>query len=105
MINELLFHGADNPRTGKELATQLNCNIRDITLQIERERREGQPICANPTGENAGYFLAETPEELERYCNQLYHRGGELFKTRRALLKVLKQLKEQKEQEAGADAE
>lgn len=100
MINELLFYGAENTRTGKELAKQLNCDIRTITEQIERERREGQPICANPTGENAGYYLAETPEELENYCNRLYHRGGELFKTRRALLVALDNLRKQKEQEA-----
>lgn len=103
MVNELLSYGAGNTRTGKELAKALNCDIRTVTEQIERERRQGQPICAAPTGENAGYYLAETPEELENYCNRLYHRGGELFKTRRALLAVLEQLRAKREQEAGAD--
>lgn len=102
MISELLFHGHENPRTGKELAAYLNCDIRTITEQIEHERRAGQPICANMRGEHAGYFLAETPEELKKYCDQLYKRGGELFKTRRALLRVLEQLIEQKEMEGGA---
>lgn len=99
IIHEVLSKGASNAKTGRELAQLFNCNIRDITETIERERRAGQPICANARGKNAGYFLAETPEELEAYCNQLYHRGGELFKTRRALINTLEQLLQQREQE------
>lgn len=101
MIHEILGHGSKSAIPGRELAKMLQCDIRSITEQIERERRQGQPICANSRGKDAGYFLAETPEELETYCSRLYHRGGELFKTRRALLNVLKQLQEK----AGADAE
>lgn len=97
MIYELLAEGTANARSGRELATVLGCDIRTVTEQIERERRAGQPICANMTGINAGYYLAATPEELENYCNRLYHRGGELFKTRRALLQVLEQIKQKKE--------
>lgn len=69
MIYELLPHGKANTLTGRELAAILNCDIRNVTEAIERERRAGQPICANARGANAGYFLAETPEELEQYCN------------------------------------
>lgn len=92
MIHELLSIGAENARTGRELATLLGCDIRTITEQIERERRDGQPICATPTGENAGYFLAENTEQLQNYCDRLKHRADELNTTRRALLAVLKQL-------------
>lgn len=99
MVSEILFYGAENARTGRALAKQLNCNIRTVTEQIERERREGAPICANMTGENAGYYLAENPEDLQRYCDLLYKRGGELFKTRRALLSVLNSIKKRKGQE------
>jgi biotin operon repressor len=103
MIAELLTEGKENARSGRELASLLNCNIRMITAQIERERREGAPICANMNGQHAGYFLAENEEELEEYCRRLYSRGGELFKTRRALLEVLEQIRKKKEQEAAAD--
>lgn len=96
MIAELLNHGETNSITGKELAIHFNCDIRDITARIERERREGKPICASASG---GYFLAETPEELEIYCNRIHHRAGELYKTRRALLNVLGKMLEQKQQE------
>lgn len=91
MIAELLSVGTENARTGKELAIVLSCNIRDITEQIERERREGQPICATTGGRNAGYFLAGNAEELEKYCRRLNKRAGEMQKTRRALLNVLSQ--------------
>lgn len=92
MIAELLSVGAENPTTGKELAAVIGCDIRDITAAVERERREGQPICANMRGENAGYYLAASPEELQSYCNRLHHRAAELYKTRQALLNVLRQL-------------
>lgn len=56
MIHELLAEGRENARTGRELAQFFDCNIRDITEQVERERREGQPICV-ATGENPGYYI------------------------------------------------
>lgn len=105
MVSEILFKGAANPRTGRELAAALNCDIRTITEQIERERRNGQPICASTGGDNPGYYLAETTDELQQYCNHLYRRGGELFKTRSALLKVLEQYKAKQEKEIVNDAE
>lgn len=99
MIHELLAEGRENARTGNELAKAINVNIRDITAIIERERREGQPICA-ATGENPGYFLAADADELERYCDQLKGRAIELFKTRQALINTLRQIRDSKGQEA-----
>ncbi len=91
MLAELLSTDRENAtRTGKELANYFNCDIRTITEQIERERRQGQPICANPTGGQPGYYLAADAEELENYCKRLHHRAAELYKTRQALLAVLK---------------
>lgn len=97
MIHEVLAEGADNPTTGRELATLLQCDLRQITIQIEKERREGWPICANSSGEAAGYYLAANAEELESYCNRIHRRASELHKTRRALLKVLQAIAEQRE--------
>jgi predicted DNA-binding transcriptional regulator YafY len=91
MVFELLEPGRDHAKTGRELADVLGCDIRTITQQIERERRAGQPICAAMNGA-AGYYLAETQEDLQAYCELIRHRAGELFATRRALLSVLKQL-------------
>jgi hypothetical protein len=91
-IAELLGHGEQNARTGKELAAFYGCELRTITEQIERERRAGAPICATSNYKNPGYYLASNQQELRHYCNQLHQRAGELYKTRRALLNVLRQL-------------
>ena len=90
-IADALETGAENARTGRELAEVLGCKIRAVTAQIERERRAGAPICAVSTGDRQGYFLAETAEELQDYCNRLEGREAELAETRQALLKVLKE--------------
>ncbi len=99
MIHELLTAGAENARTGKELANILKTNIRNVTATIEIERRDGWPICADPSG---GYYLAKSPEELTVYCKRLFHRAGELHKTRRRLLAVLETMLEQKRAEKGS---
>lgn len=96
MIHELLAEGRDNTRTGRELAEFLDCDIREITQQVEKERRAGLPICA-ASGENPGYYLAADAEELERYCARLNQRAAELHKTRRALVKVLNRIRLQQE--------
>lgn len=91
MIFELLLEGADNARTGREICDLLGLRARDLTAAIERERREGKPICAS-TGSNPGYFLAANREEMECYCNSLLHRAGEIHKTRKACLATLDKL-------------
>ena len=97
MISELLGTGKENARTCKELSRLSGCDPRRVTIAIEKERRQGAPICATCSGEIRGYNLAKDSEELEEYCYILYHRGGELFKTRRALISVLQKIKEKKE--------
>ena len=99
MIHELLAEGRENARTGKELAAMLGCNVRDVTEQIEKERREGQPICA-ATGENPGYYMAADAEELAAYCRRLKGRAIELFKTRQALISTLRQIRDSRGREA-----
>ena len=96
MIFEILSAGKENAKTARELAALLGCEPRVVTAQIEVERREGQPICA-ACGENPGYFLAANEQELETYCNQLRNRAAEIFKTRQALLKVLRSYQQKRE--------
>lgn len=91
MIHELLDYGRDNARTGRDLAALLNCNIRDITAQIEKERRDGHAICA-ATGDRPGYYLAADAAELQDYCDRLKGRAIEVFKTRQALVKTLQRI-------------
>ena len=94
MIHELLAEGRENATTGRELAKLCNCDIRAITAQIERERRDGHPICATSGGDPSGYYMPADDEELETYCNRLKGRAIELFKTRQALIRVLRQRQE-----------
>lgn len=85
MIYELLSEGAENAITAKDLCRLLNCHPRDISLLVERERREGHPICAS-CGEVSGYYLAGDRETMQEYCDRLHHRAAEIYKTRRACL-------------------
>lgn len=98
MITDYLSKGKENAVTAKQLAAMLQCDVREISAEIERERRRGKPIIASCDPEQPGYYLAESAEELEQYCGRLHHRAGEIHKTRRALLKTAKDL--QTEQEA-----
>ena len=98
MIYELLAEGRENARTGRYLADVLGCDLRAITAQIERERREGHPICA-ASGEVPGYYLPADDAELSAYCDRLKGRAVELFKTRQALIRVLQQRGEALEHE------
>ncbi len=93
MIHELLDRGVENALTGSELADYFGCNVRDVTAQIERERREGHPICAS-TGDTPGYYQAADADDLERYCERLRKRGVEVLKTRKALLKTLRKMRD-----------
>lgn len=97
MIYELLAHGRENARTGRELAALLGCNIREVTEQVERERRQGHPICA-ASGDTPGYYLAADADELDRYCARLKGRAVELFKTRQALIRVLREIRDKQEE-------
>ena len=92
MVYELLSTGAENARTAKELCQALGIDEKDwriITKTIERERREGKPICASSSSDFPGYYKPANREELTRYIDRLHKRAGEIYKTRRALQKVL----------------
>lgn len=98
MVYELLTAGRENAQTGAYLAKILNCTPRDISRQVEAERRAGKPICA-ATGEKPGYYLAADEKELQAYCDNLKSRAIEVFKTRQALIRVLKQTAEKRQKE------
>lgn len=89
MIYELLGEGERSARTGKELAKLLGVQPRDISKAVERERREGKPICATCDKTNPGYYIAEYREDMKNYCDRLFHRAGEIHKTRRLCLATM----------------
>lgn len=91
MVYEILAEGKKNAQTGKDLCRVLGITARELTAAVERERREGKPICAS-TGTTPGYFLAENRDEMQHYCNSLLHRAGEIHKTRKACIKTMDSL-------------
>ena len=91
MIHEILSEGAEHAMTGRRICELLDITPRELTAAIELERRACKPICA-ATGNNPGYFLAANREEMAQYCNSLFHRAGEIHKTRKACMATMENL-------------
>ena len=89
MIFEMLDTGEQNARSSRELARALGTDPRSISSLVERERRQGKPICATCDSKTPGYYIPATREEMELYCARLHHRAGEIYKTRAACLNTL----------------
>lgn len=86
MIYEILSRGVANAISGKHLMTILNLRDgRDITRQVEKERHAGIPICATTNSGNPGYYLPDSPAELERYIKSLDRRLKNVRETREAV--------------------
>lgn len=94
-VADYLRQGELYAHTARELAYMMNCNVRDISKMIEEERRQGAPICATCDNRRPGYYLADNPADLAAYCQKLHRRAGEIYKTRRALLKTMQQMQEE----------
>lgn len=88
MIEELLNTGRENTRTGRELAAELRCDLRTVVEMVEKERRDGKPICAVSKGAKPGYYIAEYKEDAESYCESLKHRAIAIFTTMHAVEKA-----------------
>lgn len=88
LVSDYLSPGAEYALTSGVLCDALGLTLRELTAQIERERRAGAPICAS-SGRNPGYFLAADRQELQAYCGSLRHRLDEVRKTLQACQKTL----------------
>ena len=91
MVYEILSTGAENAQTARTLCGLLGLTPRELTIAIERERREGRPICSS-TGRPAGYYIAANRQEMAAFCRSLRHRAGEIHKTREACINMLDKL-------------
>ena len=81
-----LLCGSDNPMTAQEIMSVLSLSDpRVVTKLIERERRAGLPICASSNSKRPGYYLADTPGELESYTRSLRRRVKAVSGTLEAL--------------------
>ena len=64
--------GATDAATGEMLAAELRCDPRQVRKLVSELREEGTAVCGHPS---SGYFIAKTPEELERTCQFLRSRA------------------------------
>lgn len=93
-VSDLLAVGKENARSSDDLCSLLGISKRELTQAVNRERRAGAPICASSDSKHHGYYLAENKEEMQRFCRSLFHRAGEIHKTRRACLASMENLPE-----------
>ena len=83
----LLPRGRKNALTTRELARITGITPREITRRICAERRAGSPILSDTA---AGFWLAESTDELKRCTAALHRRAGQIHETARALEKCVR---------------
>ena len=81
-VSDLLSRGRENAVPLRHLQNLLNADGRTIRLMIERERRDGVPICAD---NQTGYYLPGNTQEQMACVRSMRHRAGEIMKTARAI--------------------
>ena len=82
ILGRVLPHGKGHAIPGRELVKLLKLkDLRDLTQLVERERRDGFPICASTDSAAPGYYLAAGPEELEDYLKSLNRRVKNINRT------------------------
>lgn len=80
-ISDLLHSGAKNGTTLRELVALTGMNERVVRLKIQQERRAGKLILSN---NRDGYFLPETPEDVQRFARSMSRRAAEIASIARA---------------------
>lgn len=80
-ISELLYTGAENGTTLRELVALTGMNERLVRLEIQRERKAGKLILSN---NRDGYFLPECPEDVRRFARSMSRRATEIASIARA---------------------
>lgn len=91
-VSKYLGVGKENAITGEVLSQLLGRSARDVSQQVERERKVGIPVCASCNALHPGYYLPSGPEELAGYLASLDRRLLEMRKTRLALQATLDEM-------------
>lgn len=81
-VSDFLNRGRENAVPLRHLQTLLNADGRTVRLMIERERRDGTPICADNM---TGYYLPGSEDEKAACVRSMRHRAGEILATARAI--------------------
>lgn len=77
--------GSGNGITAEQLGRELDTETRHVRTLVTELRKEGVAVCGHP---KHGYFIAQTPEELERTCDFLRSRALHSLTLESALRKV-----------------
>lgn len=91
-IFELLQTGAENGTTLRELVALTGMNERLVRFKIQQERKAGKLILSN---NRDGYFLPETPEDVQRFARSMSRRAAEISSIARAAETALADLTDQ----------
>lgn len=94
MIEKFIPAGAGAAITAAELAKRLGMKPREVQKHVQAARLRGIPICASNT-EPYGLYIAETPEELERYLKSFNRRLKAMNNTGLALGDTLAEMEGQ----------
>lgn len=95
-VSRHLSHGLGNAISGESLVNMLRLkNLRELTQLVERERRDGSPICASTDKRHPGYFLATDADELALYIKALDRRLHNVGLTRKYCAKTLKKMQDE----------
>lgn len=63
-------------------------DTRKLRKLITELRREGVPICSDPSNTEGGYYLASAGSELNAYCKKLEERALKILSQQATLKKV-----------------
>lgn len=80
-IFELLQTGAENGTTLRELVALTGMNERVVRFKIQQERKAGKLILSN---NRDGYFLPESPADVQRFARSMSRRAAEIASIARA---------------------
>lgn len=99
-VERLLLHGQENAQSAPELAKLAGMrSVRELQLQIARERAAGALILSSCRGKNAGYFLPGEGTagrlELSRYVASMMRRGTRCMAAALAAREALRQVEGQ----------
>lgn len=80
-VFDLLHPGAENGTTLKELVNLTGLAEREVRRHIQAERKMGLLILSDNQN---GYFLPETPDDIQRFARSMSRRAAEIAGIARA---------------------
>lgn len=96
-IAQILATGEANAKTARNLAQTTGLALREVTLQIARERQDGAVILSS----GKGYFLPANNEEILHFVRTMDSRAKNIYLASRSAKAMLAQVPGQIDLEGG----